>query len=226
MTPALERIAARELVFRIGRGPDPWAFPDWSRASPDDGTFGHRYDDPLGHYRVLYASSQRLATLVETLAHFRPDPSVLAAVIEEGGGEPSTVPAGHIKRDWLAPRVMGVARIAGSFADIGHASSIEHLRRALADRVLHYGLRDLDAAAIRMSVPRRFTQEISRHVFEHSEEGQRAFAGICYRSRLGDGFENWALFEPAQLEVVAVEALLSDDPDLQRALELLGLQIV
>jgi predicted ATPase len=32
---------------------------DWSRVH-SDGTFGNRFDDPTGYYRVLYASSQRV----------------------------------------------------------------------------------------------------------------------------------------------------------------------
>ena len=45
-------------IFRLGRHPDPRDLPDWSRAH-SDGTFGNRFDDPTGYYRVLYASSQR-----------------------------------------------------------------------------------------------------------------------------------------------------------------------
>ena len=43
-------------VYRIGRRPNPWQYPDWSRANRDR-TFGNRFDDPNGEYRVLYASS-------------------------------------------------------------------------------------------------------------------------------------------------------------------------
>ena len=65
------------MVFRLGRRPDPWAWPDW-RYADADGTFGNRFDDPQGVYRVLYASTQRLATFVECLASFRPDPAIVA----------------------------------------------------------------------------------------------------------------------------------------------------
>ena len=41
-----------------------------SLAGPD-GTFGNRFDDPEGIYRVLYASSQRLGCYLEALAQFR-----------------------------------------------------------------------------------------------------------------------------------------------------------
>jgi hypothetical protein len=45
-------------LFRVGRDDDAWAIPDWAYAK-EDGTFGNRLDDPMGVYRVLYASSQR-----------------------------------------------------------------------------------------------------------------------------------------------------------------------
>ncbi|MQA00994.1 MAG: RES domain-containing protein [Dehalococcoidia bacterium] len=51
--------------------PDPWTWPDWSQAIRD-GTFGNRWDDPDGAYRVLYASSSRFGALLETLARFPP----------------------------------------------------------------------------------------------------------------------------------------------------------
>jgi len=54
-------------VYRIGRMPNPWEFPSWSKANPD-GTFANRFDDPDGIYRVLYASSSRLGCFLETLA--------------------------------------------------------------------------------------------------------------------------------------------------------------
>jgi hypothetical protein len=42
---ALETTTPPQLIHRIGRQPDAWQAPDWSRAS-SDGTFGNRFDDP------------------------------------------------------------------------------------------------------------------------------------------------------------------------------------
>ena len=58
MTPALQNAELPDRVYRLGRVPDPWDWPDWSYAIPD-GTFGNRFDDPGRQYRVLYASAQR-----------------------------------------------------------------------------------------------------------------------------------------------------------------------
>jgi len=59
------------------RRPDVRQPPDWFLAN-SVGTFGNRFDGPDGYYRVLYASSRRLACFVETLARFRPDITLLA----------------------------------------------------------------------------------------------------------------------------------------------------
>jgi hypothetical protein len=81
-------------IFRIGRKPDPWQAPDWSRAN-SDGTFGNRFDDPAGYYRVLYAASQLVSCFVETLARFRPD-LTLRAELTEIQGEDDFVPVGEV----------------------------------------------------------------------------------------------------------------------------------
>lgn len=218
-------------LYRIARAPTPWSWPDWANVG-SDGTFGNRWDDPGGVYRVLYAASSRVGAFVEVLSRFRPDPQLLEELAEiEDEGATAELP-GELDASWLVNRVIGVARFHGEFVEIGHSSSLAHIRRALAPRVVHYGIDDLDASAIRLSVPRRFTQEISRYVYDQSTPaGDRRFAGITYLSRLGDEFRNWALFEPAGDEdPLAEEAELgpidADDPDLNQALALLGVRLV
>ena len=226
MTCDLETTEPTGPVYRLGRRGLVWAWPDWAYAG-EDGTFGNRYDDPHGQYRVLYASSQRLGTFLETLARFRPDPAILAEPITEDPADelyPTTAP-GVIPADWLTRRAMGTATVVGGFADVGHSRSLEHLRTRLAARLIHYGFEDLDAATIRMSAPRRFTQEISRHVYECSHpDGERAYAGIRYASRLGDEVYNWAICEPADLVDTQEGELSDEDPDLGQALARFGLR--
>ena len=111
----------------------------------------------------------------------------------------------------------------GRFVDVGDSASLATLRTVLAASAIHHGLDEIDAAAIRLRAPRAFTQQVSRYVYE-----QGAFAGIHYRSRLGDDVLNWAIFEAApdgQIPLVATAsaAIPTDDPDLRAALELLGL---
>jgi hypothetical protein len=228
----LHAVSPEGPLYRIGRRPDPWAFPDWANVG-NDGTFGNRWDDPQGVYRVLYASSSRLGALVEVLARFRPDPHVFAALKEiEGDEGTATQPPGELEAAWLRRRCLGVARVGGEFVDVGHSTSLARFREALASRVLHHGLDDLDAATIRLSAPRRFTQEISRYIYDRStSQGKRRYAGIAYRSRLGDEFYNWAIFESPGgalpwIGEPETEPLEAEDPDLVRALEMLGVRLV
>jgi hypothetical protein len=212
-------------VFRIGRRPDPCAYQDWADAG-DDGTFGNRWDDPESSYRVLYVCSQRLGAFVETLSRFRPDPEVVARLADIEDEDAPALPPGHVPRAWLDGRLMGEATFQGRYADVGHSRSLSYLRRVLAARAVHYGLGDLDGAAIRMSAPRRFTQEISRLVYECTGPGERQqFDGIRYISRLGDEFENWAIFEPGRPSGQATGPIRDDDPDMIAAVQRLGLTL-
>lgn len=117
-------------LYRLARAPDPWALPDWAYAGLD-GTFGNRWDDPLGSYRVLYASTQRVGTFVETLARFRPDLPVVAGLEAIEGDDDAPAP-GVLPLRWLQGRRIGEAAAAGNFVDVGDASSLATLRIHLA----------------------------------------------------------------------------------------------
>lgn len=224
-TPVLAEVPAPQGFYRLARGPDPWAFPDWANAQPD-GTFGNRFDDPSGTYRVLYACTQRVGTFIETLARFRPAPKVVAGLAEIDGDDDGALAPGELDvAEWVAPRRMGRATATGTFADLGHSRSLAALRTVMAGRLEHYGLEDLDAATVRLSAPRRLTQEVSAHVYAAPTAGGGRFAGVAYRSRLGDELQNWALFEPAELSDMTVAAVAPDDPDLITAAEQLGVRL-
>ena len=233
MAAGLHAISPGGRLYRIGRAPDPWAWPDWANAALD-GTFGNRWDDPESAYRVLYAASDRLGAFVEVLARFRPDPHVIKELQEIEGEDGRFLAPGALDVRWLERRRLGEAEIQGRFADVGHSESLAEIRRDLAGRVVHYRLPDLDAATIRLTAPRRFTQEISRYVYEQTARGgRRAFDGIAYLSRLGDEFRCWAIFEPATEEAFRSLArsprageIRPDDPDLLRALEIHGIALI
>ena len=226
MSDGLASVVPDGPLCRLGRYPDPWAWPDWSYAAPD-GTFGNRYDDPEASYRVLYASSRRVGAFLETLARFRPDLEVLAELDRiEGDAEPP--PA--VPRSWLDNRLLGEATVEGRFVDVGDTTWLATLRGALAASAIRHGLDEIDAATIRLRAPRVFTQQVSRFVYEQRDD-RGAFAGIRYRSRLGDDVINWALFEPAPdtespFVSTTAAAIEADDPDMQAALRVLGLTLV
>jgi hypothetical protein len=62
-------------------------------------------------------------------------------------------------------------------------------------------------------------------VFEASRDGERAYDGISYRSRLGDEIDNRAIFEPADLRDPATEPIAADDPDLLAVAARFGLTL-
>ena len=204
------------LIYRLGRKPDPWAVPDWASSGPD-GTFGNRFDDPEGIYRVLYASSQRLGCFLETLARFRVDPKLLAALADIEG-ENDYFPLGEVPLEWIEKRTMGVATAGGEYADVCSSEWISRLRVVLARHIQRFGVDDLDASVLQMTAPRALTQLVSRVVFS---EG---LAGIHYRSKYGHDVDNWALFEPFEISVRDSESICPDDQHLQHALRLHGLK--
>ena len=215
-------------IHRVGRRPDAWAWPDWAYAH-DDGTFGNRYDDPLGEYRVLYASGTRAGAFAETLARFRPDLELAAelsliASDAEDERHAGSLPPGAVPREWLDARAVGSATHDGAFVDAGHSASLAHLRANLAARVLHYGFDDLDAGELRRRAPRAFSQEISRYVFERVRDAAgEPVAGVRYLSRLGDELVNWAIFETAPPTSTRSEPIAEDDPDLVSVFARFGL---
>jgi hypothetical protein len=130
--------------------------PDWASAGPD-GTFGNRFDDPEGVYRVLYASSQRLGCFLETLGRFRVDPKLLAELAEIEGDD-DYCPPGEVPLEWVEKRMMGVATAGGEYADVCSSGWISRLRIVLARHLKRFGFDDLDASVLQMTAPRSLTQ--------------------------------------------------------------------
>lgn len=211
-------------LFRLAHRPSPWAWPPWIYCQR-----ANRWDDPTNTYRVLYASTERRATFLETLARFRPDPAVVAGLAQIAGNDEGALAPGQVPSSWVTARMMGTATVRGRFAEIGSSESLAYLQGVMAARLIHYGYRELDAAVIR-AARREFTQEISLHVFGRADgAGAPTFSGIAYRSRLGDEFTNWAIFERSDVDPVqdvAADALRVDDEDLLATVELFGLTLV
>jgi hypothetical protein len=211
-------------LFRVGRDRDAWAIPDWAYAK-EDGTFGNRFDDPTGVYRVLYASSQRLGCFIETLARFRVDVSFVADLSLMENGEDDFTAFGTVRRAWLKARCIGTATVEGEYADIYALEWVIHLRTALAEVAVKLGIEDIDLSSLERAEPRRLTQQASRVAFE------LGFAGVFYHSRYGHSIENWAIFEdwtmPNRFPIRQSKSrkVAEDDPDLLEALRILGLVI-
>lgn len=214
---ALDTRKPPKPVFRIGRKPDPWQPPDWSRAQAD-GTFGNRFDDPAGYYRVLYAASQAVSCFIETLARFRPDLTLLSE-LDAIQGENDFVPLGTVPKEWCEHRLLGKAEAHGEYAELYSSAWIAHLRVKLADECLRLGLQELDASVIQSASPRRITQLASRQAYE------AGCAGIRYLSRYGQDLENWAIFEPFPIRPGESLVVSPEDENFLKAFEILGLRL-
>jgi RES domain len=139
---SLPFVSPQGPIYRIARKPDPWSPPDWSRAH-DDGTFGNRFDDSKGYFRVVYAGSSPLTCFLETLSRYRVAPaSRLEQELEEISDAPSDyIPPGTVPGSWLTERKIGRALPAGKrFADIYSSQWIAHLRRQFEPMLIEQGV--------------------------------------------------------------------------------------
>lgn len=240
--PAFIRTDAGEIVVRrhtattvhrVGFAPTPWQWTDWAYAV--DGRFDGRWDDPGGFWRTLYVGGTHLACLLELLARFRPSTRVaeeLADIVVDDEDEYPTIVAGTIPRDWCSPRQSGTAEMSGTFALPGHHRSLAALRTQFRTKALGLGLDDLDTAAIRDTRPRALTRGISAWLYRVGDEQLDRLDGIEFSSRHGDDLKLWAIYErgsdtdiSAQLTLQTDDAAINpEDPQLARAMELLGLR--
>ena len=221
--------AAGTTVWRVGRAPDPWAWIDRQYAG------SARWDDPDDAFRTTYAADTLYGCLVEILAYARPDRdddgSDLLAVIDEDPDDAREFPtpvAGVIRRHWLAGRMVGTARLTGSFVDVRASSTVAALRPRYLDLAFSLGFDDFDAAALKRAHPRALTQRLTVDLYAMTKEDGTPFTdGVRFGSRHGDDLALWAIFErpgdePSSQLLHGAAARLVDpaDPDLQRAMDL------
>lgn len=159
------------------------------------------------------------------------DPNVVAEygeIDENDPGAPVTSAPGSLPEEWRTARIMGEGISQGVNAplvDVGSSNSLAMLGRMLAAEVLRLGIRDVDAATIHESVDPRFTQEISRCIYEQSA----LYAGVFYLSRFGNDLANCAIFErgdDSDFPVVHRERseIDLDDEDFRQACRLHGIR--
>lgn len=145
MSCDIDEASPRAPIYRVGRAPDPWQWTDWSYAP-----FQNRWDDPRSEYRVLYASSQRLACFLETIGRFPGDPDVvdeLAEIELEPGEADHALAAGELNVvDWVGKRRVATAEIGGNFAAVGTSRSLTYLHREVAHVLGEYGFEELDGS--------------------------------------------------------------------------------
>ena len=139
----LSVVTPPELVYRVGRGFDAFAPPDWAYALPD-GTFGNRFDDPSAErdvpegerYRVVYCATERAGAFGETIARFRPSVGLLAGLAQVEDEEPfdPELEGGVVPEEWRLSRRVGSTRLASEqpFVDLAAPETMRVLRKELA----------------------------------------------------------------------------------------------
>lgn len=217
----------REGLWRVGRSPDPISFAD---ALPpellDDARLGNRFDSPTQNYRVSYFSSSLAGCYGETLARFRPDPTLAAFAREDGFMDVGEVPADwRVRRLAVRAAVTDAAGAAARFLDVESLATRQVLRKELGHLLAYYGYKDLDVATVRGG-DRRITRWIGKWAFDQRDAaGARAFAGVRYLSRLSSKWECWAVFEGADIEELERKPILRIDTDLADVARLYGLTV-
>ena len=173
MTPPLALGRPDGLIYRVARVPDARAWPEWAYAH-EDGTFGNRFDDPRGEYRVLNASSQREGAFTETLARYRVDLQIAAEYQlihgdPEDAAYPDAVPAGVVRENGST---RGLS--ARPHTTVGSSTSVTPTRWSTSGRRWPIACCTtawtISTPARFGARPRAFTQEISRYVFEQGRD--------------------------------------------------------
>lgn len=226
-SPQLQFVDVDQEAWRVSFAPDPWAWPGWQWAGAD-GRFGGRWDDLAGTFRTVYAASTLLGCFLEVLAGFRPDPAVAAeyaTITTTDEDSHPTIEMGTLPHAWLEQRRIARAQLTGCFCAVTAAETIAALRPRFVAAAHTLHLHDFDAAALKAGQPRELTQAVASHLHATTTAD-----GVAFASRHGDDLPMWAIFERA--EDLAVSRCLTDatsrpihpdDPDLQTAMQMLGL---
>ena len=102
----------------------------------------------------------------------------------------------------------------------------------MASRLVHFNVPDLDGAAIRSTVPRRLTQEISTLLYATQSASEGRPDGVRFESRHGEGLTLYAIYERPSagdthrsrlLTATTNQALSESDPELAEAVRVHGL---
>ncbi len=220
------------LVYRVARGLDPFEPPDWCY------TGRNRFDDPRGpgevtsggRFRMLYLATRSAGAFGETIAGYRTDFQVLAALGEIEDDEPldPCLQPGVVPADYRSRRQLGNTRLDLTlrFVDLHDAETVQALRPVLAPFATRYGLSDVDLSTI-VGPQRELTQQVALHVYgQTGPDGRPLYAGVRYLSRLNSQWELWAAFSDRLLHTPGVpEVIHPDHPGLVEAAAILGVTI-
>jgi hypothetical protein len=195
--------ATGNLIYRIGRAPEPRAWPP--------ANIEGRYSHPEGAVRVLYGASERRAAFLETLQD-----AIGLAPDFPGAGVLGQIPDDYFRRRMATFRVEAAEPILDLCSLATHAL----LRRELAAALLAGGYSGAFNFGEVIGSDYRLTQSIARWAHDHK------FTGVAYPSAHDHALTCWAIFDTAAIILVGEpESILRDDPDLQQAATLFGMRV-
>jgi hypothetical protein len=234
--PAIETSGDPGEVWRVGYAPDPWTCVPWEFAG-DDGRFTGRWDDERAQYRSIYTSGSLVACLIELLAQVRTEEVTFRELDEiDDDDEPAGLERpnpefGTIALDWLENRVYARAQQRGTYAEVTAAASVGALTASGIFAQFGIAPREVDVILLKDPTNRALTRTISRWLFDQiGADRKPLYDGIAFRSRMGDNFRMWAVFERGNEEVSPLthpltmpEPVTEDLSEIREAMEVLGL---
>ena len=188
---------------------------------------GNRFADPLGHYRETYSADCLVGALTECWADDVPHDATVFAGRRVRRTTPSPPrPAGVLPSARVDGRdVITISVPEQEFADVSAVRTRTWLAThpSLRDPLRQVGAAGprLDSGLLEGLGPRSriVTQRVGRVIYEHPD----VLAGVRYRSRVGDNYINWAVFDRAHVICVNRVPLRRGDPAVVQALADLGL---
>jgi hypothetical protein len=204
-------------LWRVGRGPDPLAFPPRPFAGKG------RYDHPDAAFLTLYAAEQRRGAFVETLDAFRPavaDLAVARALPEGDSGveEPAfgAIPDSYFRK-LLARLALGKGQ---RWLDLRSPETHQVLRSELAPTLVLLGYTGRFVWGDLLGHDHRVTQAVA--VWAHD----RGYDGVTYSSCHDARLDCWAIFDRARFRAVGEpSAIRTDDADLVAVAHLFDLTV-
>lgn len=203
-------------LYRIGRLPDPLAFP------PIAFSGSGRYDDPERRRSTLYAAVERRAVFLETLDAFRPDLAALderdtaLGDVQSAPPAPQPIPDRFLARAFVRFRVAEGQRWLDVRVPETHAVLHEELGPVLA----HASKRERFVLGDLLANDHAITRLVAGWAIDN------AFDGIAYHSCHNPALTCWAIFEGTALFArEAARPINLDDPDLHAVARLWNLRI-
>ncbi len=211
-------------LWRVGRNPEPLSVAVPKARDLRSKRAGNRFDIP--RVGVVYFATKLEGCFAETLARFRPSPTLAALVAAEWRAasflKPGAVPAGWRHR---RTAVKVNADRGYEFLDVEALATHQVLRQELALGLSALGHADLDVGVVR-GPDRRVTRLIADWAYQQETgDGLGRFAGIRYNSRLSSEWTCWAVFPGVDLQPREALPIEREMPELVAVAERFSLRV-